>query len=74
MKILLSCVPFDGGKSGISVWIRHLVAALAARGEKLTLIVEADAAEFFPDFDRIVLPRFCRRALFSMIYHLFILP
>lgn len=74
MKILVSCVPFDGGKSGISVYIRHLTAALAAQGEKLTLIVEADAAEFFPGYDRIVLPRFCRRALFSMLYHLFVLP
>ena len=74
MKILFSCVPFDGGKSGISVYLRQLTAALAARGEKLTLIVESDAAEFFPEFDRIVLPRFCRRALFSMLYHLFVLP
>ncbi|MBO4648314.1 MAG: WecB/TagA/CpsF family glycosyltransferase [Lentisphaeria bacterium] len=74
MKILLSCVPFDGGKSGISVYIRHLVAALTAQHQELTLIVEADAAQFFPDHPKIVLPRFCRRALFSMIYHLFILP
>ncbi len=74
MKILLSCVPFDGGKSGISVYIRHLVAALAAQHQELTLIVEADAAQFFPEHRKIVLPRFCRRALFSMLYHLFILP
>lgn len=74
MKILVSCVPFDGGKSGISVYIRHLTAALAAQKQDLTLIVEADAAQFFPGFRKIVLPRFCRRPLFSMMYHLFILP
>ena len=74
MKILLSCVPFDGGKSGISVYIRELVAALNAQGHVLTLIVEADAADSFPDYDRIILPKVCGRAVVSMLYHLFILP
>ena len=74
MKILLSCVPFDGGKSGISVYIRELVAALKAQGHVLTLIVEADAAASFPDYDKIILPKICGRAVVSMLYHLFILP
>ena len=74
MKILFSCVPFDGGKSGISVYVKQLVAALKEQKQDLTLIVEADAAEFFPDYPKIILPRFCRKALFSMLYHLFILP
>ena len=74
MKILLSSVPFDGGKSGISVYIRELTAALKAQGHELTLIVEADAAEHFTGYDRIVLPKICRRAAVSMLYHLFILP
>ena len=74
MKILVSCVPFDRGKSGISVYIRHLTAELAAQKQDLTLIVEADAAQFFPAFPKIVLPRFCRNALISSLYHLFILP
>ena len=30
MRILVSCVPFDHGRSGISVYTRHTVAALAA--------------------------------------------
>ena len=74
MKILLSCVPFDGGRSGISVYLKHLVAALAAQGQQLTLILEADAVSFFPGYPRIVLPRCCRNALVSMLYHLFVLP
>ena len=74
MKILVSCVPFDGGKSGISVYIRGLTAALAAQGHELTLIVEKDAAGSFPGFAKIVLPGFCRRAVFSMLYHLWVLP
>ena len=68
MKILLSCVPFDGGKSGISVYVRELVAALRAQGHSLTLIVEADAADSFPDYDRIILPKVCGRAVVSMLY------
>ena len=74
MKILLSCVPFDGGKSGISVYVRELLAALRVQGHSLTLIVEADAADSFPDYDRIILPKVCGRAVVSMLYHLFILP
>ena len=74
MKILLSCVPFDGGKSGISVYLRHLAAALSARKQQLTLIVEADTLPFFPEYRKIVLPRCCRNALVSMLYHLFVLP
>jgi exopolysaccharide biosynthesis WecB/TagA/CpsF family protein len=74
MKILLSCVPFDGGRSGISVYMRHLVEALKDEKQELTLIVEADAVPFFADHPLIVLPRFCRRAVFSMLYHLFVLP
>lgn len=74
MKILLSCVPFDGGRSGISVYIRHLVSALEAREQDLTLIVESDAQAFFPGRSLIVLPRCCRHAAVSMLYHLFVLP
>ncbi|MBP5181923.1 MAG: WecB/TagA/CpsF family glycosyltransferase [Lentisphaeria bacterium] len=74
MKILVSCVPFDNGKSGISVYMRSLVAALAAQKQELTLIVEANAVGFFPDLPKIVLPRFCGKALFSMLYFLFVLP
>lgn len=74
MKILVSCVPFDGGKSGISVYMRQQVAALAAAGHELTLIVEADAVQFFSGYRLIVLPKWTRRAVFSMLYHLFVLP
>ena len=68
MKILLSCVPFDGGKSGISVYLKHLAAALAEQKQNVTLIVEADAAVFFPEYQKIELPRYCRNALLSMLY------
>ena len=72
MKILLSAIPFDNGKSGISVYIREVIKALESAGHDLTLIVEDDAAEEFNKFELIRIKK--RRALFSMLYSLFILP
>ena len=72
MKILLSAIPFDNGKSGISVYIREVVKALEAQGHDLTLIMEDDGAAEFERFDLIRIKK--RRALFSMLYSLFILP
>ena len=43
MRILVSCIPFDHGRSGISVYMRHTVAALAAAGHELTLVLEPEA-------------------------------
>lgn len=72
MKILLSAIPFDNGKSGISVYIREVVKALKSAGHDLTLIVEDDGAKEFERFELIRIKK--RRALFSMLYSLFILP
>ena len=76
MRILVSCVPFDHGRSGISVYMRHTVAALAAAGHELTLVVEPEAAavpEFAP-FPKIVAPGWIRRPVLSMLWHLLLLP
>ena len=72
MKILLSAIPFDNGKSGISVYIREVVKALESAGHELTLIVEDDGAREFERFDLIRIKK--RNALFSMLYSLFVLP
>ena len=72
MKILISAIPFDNGRSGISVYIREVVKALEAAGHSLTLIVEDDGAKEFERFELIRIKK--RRALFSMLYSLFILP
>ena len=76
MRILVSCIPFDHGRSGISVYMRHAVAALAAAGHELTLVVEQEAAtvpEFAPH-PQIVAPSWIGRPVLSMIWHLFFLP
>ena len=72
MNILLSAIPFDNGKSGISVYIRETVKALENAGHELTLIVEDDGAKEFERFELIRIKK--RNALFSMLYSLFILP
>lgn len=72
MKIILSAIPFDNGKSGISVYIREVVKALESAGHELTLIVEDDGAKEFERFELIKIKK--RNALFSMLYSLFILP
>ena len=72
MKILLSAIPFDNGKSGISVYIREVVRALERAGHELTLIVEDDGAKEFERFELVRIKK--RNALFSMLYSLFILP
>ena len=57
MKLLVSCIPYDSGKSGISVYVREVVAALEAQGHQLTLLRRPDG-----------------NPIFSMLWHLFVLP
>lgn len=74
MKILVSCIPFDRGKSGISIYVRNVVAELAAQGHELTLLVEPGNSGFFPGFRTVEAPGWTRRAVCSMLWHLFLLP
>ena len=74
MRILVSCIPFDHGKSGISVYIRCLIEALRAQGHTLTLLIEPGDAEAFQGFDCLEAPPWTKRAVVSMAYHLFLLP
>jgi len=45
MRLLVSCIPYDKGKSGISVYVREVVRELAAQGHELTLLCEPEARE-----------------------------
>jgi len=92
MRLLVSCIPYDGGKSGISVYVREVVRALGAQGHSLTLLVEPDGSTkckkenvkckmgeegcsiLHSSFYTLHSPRWTRRAVFSMLWHLFILP
>lgn len=74
MKILYSCIPFDGGKSGIAVCMRSQVAALRAAGHQVTVIIDSAQRGSFRDCRQLVVPRWAHRPLLSMLYHLFVLP
>ncbi|MBQ4200630.1 MAG: WecB/TagA/CpsF family glycosyltransferase [Kiritimatiellae bacterium] len=68
MRLLVSCIPYDGGKSGISVYTREVVRGLRAQGHELALLCE-------PGEDGDVrAPRWTRRPVLSMLWHLFVLP
>ena len=77
MRLLVSCIPFDGGKSGLSVYAREVVKALRAQGHELTLVLEPDVEASSLGADGAGVwraPRCTRRAVASMLWHLFVLP
>ena len=84
MRLLVSCIPYDGGKSGISVYVRETVSALAAQGHELTLLAEPGDGPLLrremPDAERAgglriwSAPRWTRRPALSMLWHLLVLP
>ncbi len=92
MKLLVSCIPYDGGKSGISVYVREVVRELCRQGHELTLLCEpeVDDADIrrpstdnpHPDVECrmsnavpvVHAPRWTRKAVLSMMWHLFVLP
>ncbi len=103
MKLLVSCIPYDGGKSGISVYTREVVRGLLAQGHELTLLCEpgeggvslsdCDVSDVRDARDESSLtsltshvscqkgpspvvsaPRWSSRPIFSMLWHLFVLP
>ena len=47
MKLLVSCIPYDSGKSGISVYVREVVRGLLAQGHELTLLCESSGGPPF---------------------------
>lgn len=75
MRLLVSCIPWDGGKSGISAYTRGLVAELRRQGHELTLLrepgAEIDVGEGLPALEA---PRAAAKPLASMAWHLFALP
>ena len=95
MRLLVSCIPYDGGKSGISTYVREVVRELCRQGHELTLLCEPEVddadirrpatdikeskAESRPAVGRrlsnvVHAPRWTRRPVFSMLWHLFVLP
>ena len=76
MKLFVSCIPYDGGKSGISVYVREVVRELCRQGHELTLLCEPEGAKRreLPPLHCIHAPRWTRRPVLSMLWHLLFLP
>ena len=77
MRLLVSCIPYDRGKSGISVYVREVVRALLGQGHSLTLLCEpgVDAAAIAGrEVAAVHAPRWTQRPVASMLWHLFFLP
>ena len=78
MKLLVDVVPYDRGRSGISVYAREVVRALARGGHDLTLLCEHDfdvACLGLATPPRLLrAPGWTRRAAFSMAWHLLLAP
>ena len=74
MKILVSCLGYDSGKSGISVYMRNVVKWLESPRNDITLVVESDASKDFGNAKKIVVPRFFSKSLMGYLWHIFALP
>ncbi len=74
MRLFVSCMPFDSGKSGISVYVRNVVRELKNAGHDLTLLVGPDDARFFEGFRCVTAPSFTKTAPLRMLWHLFLAP
>ena len=75
MRLLVDCIPWDLGKSGISAYTRGLLAELRRQGHALTLLAEPgaeiDAGTGLPT---VRAPGWTRKPLASMLWHLYALP
>ncbi len=87
MKLFVSCIPYDGGKSGISVYVREVVRELCRQGHELTLLCEPEegtrrapgfsgeaALSPLHEIRHVHAPRWTRRPVLSMLWHLLFLP
>lgn len=76
-NILVSCLAFDEGKSGISDYIISVCSKML-ENNKLTLLIHPSDAKIFPlrhaNLGFIEIPEWIKRPAVSMFWHLFIIP
>lgn len=76
-RLMVSCLAFDNGKSGISDYTVNVVRELL-KHEALTLLIHPEDKAVFPledpglSFE--IVPQWLARPIFSMIWHLYALP
>lgn len=77
MQILISCLAFDEGKSGISDYIVSVCREMIVEHQVTLLIHPSDKAIFplkSPNLRYIRIPEWIKRSAISMFWHLFVLP
>ncbi|MBR0459100.1 MAG: WecB/TagA/CpsF family glycosyltransferase [Victivallales bacterium] len=76
MKLLVSCIPFDDNKSGISVYTREVVRELSSQGHELTLLLEPGNREesLCAKHHCKMAPNWTRSAGLSTFWHFLLLP
>ena len=74
MNILVSCMGYDGGKSGISTYMQNVAANLKDSPHSITLVLEYDSVESFKSFKKIIVPKFFSKSFMGMLWHFLILP
>ncbi len=74
MNILVSCMGYDSGKSGISAYMRNVLANMKDCGHALTLVVESGSEGDFPGFKHIVVPGAFSKSAKGFLWHMFALP
>ncbi len=79
MRLLVSCIPYDRGKSGLSVYAREVVRALVSEGHEVSVLADGDVLERWREGDGgLPVPVLSLKSfpspVLSMAWHLFVLP
>ncbi|MDD4310600.1 MAG: glycosyltransferase family 1 protein [Candidatus Cloacimonetes bacterium] len=77
MKILVSCLAFDEGKSGISDYIVSTTKEMLHNNQVTLLIHPSDASIFplkSPRLNYLYVAEWLKRPVLSMLWHLYLLP
>ena len=81
MRLLVSAIPYDSGRSGISVYVREVLKELVDLGHEITLLCECgtegetfNLGEASKSIPRVYAPKWTKCAPLSMAWHLFFLP
>ena len=74
MKLLVSCLGYDSGKSGISAYMQNVLSNLRKYENDITVVVESDAVADFSDFKQVRVPKLFSKSLAGYLWSIFVLP
>ncbi|MBE6411390.1 MAG: WecB/TagA/CpsF family glycosyltransferase [Opitutales bacterium] len=74
MKLLVSCLGYDSGKSGLSSYMRSVLKELRNFEDDITLVVEYDAVADFQEFKQVRVPKIFSKSFANYLWSIFVLP